>query len=869
MSTLLTILILAAGVAAPTEVRYPDAVEVFHCDFGPQWDQTYDGWPDRWVAERSATFPAYLPKRIVEDASAAGGHCLRVDLDGGAAAILSPPLKISATFSYVVEARIKTEGLVHDSAYISVSFFDARHKLLERTTSERVRGTSDWIKMRIDPTAPTLNSAEYAVVGLHLEPSGGRSDVRGSASFADVWVGRLPRMSLKTDRRDNVYVDPARPKITCIASGFAAESSRVVFQLLDLSGQVIATEEKQLSVAPRNVDVRPNADPADAAPTAGIVGTATWIPPVPDMGYYRVRAAMPGRVGVVGQRELSLAILKPQSISATGEFGWTLPDGETPLTLAELPDLLGQAGINWLKFPVWSSSDDPGRIDRMVWFAERLHFQHIEMVGLLHQPPTDVRKKLGESDRSLAAQVFSSEPELWYPSLEPVLTSLSLKVRWWQLGGDKDTSFVGYPNAAEKVAQLRKLIARFGQQVFVGIGWSWLHELSSQPQAWDFASISCDPPLTAEEQAAYLKLSETAKVRRWAVIEPLARGDYAIDVRAGDLARRMLAAKIGGAEGIFMPEVFSTARGLMNDDGTAGELLLPWRTTALALAGAKYLGSINLPNNSVNHFFDRDGQVVMVVWNDHDIDEKLYLGDDVRQTDLWGRSTKVATSDAEQVVHAGRLPTFITGLNGPVQRWRMSVKLAETRWPSAFNVAHSNALIVKNTFGQGISGQIKMVAPDGWRIAPADASFKLASGETLNQPFDVILRIEAVTGRQDLRFDFDIMADRRYQFSVRRQIDVGMDDISLTAATRLNDQGELEIEQRLTNETDTPVSFKCFLYSPDRLPTVTQVVEQGRGTDTKSYRIPNGAELIGKTLLLRADEIDGERIINYRFVAQP
>ena len=867
MANLLTILILAAGVAAPTDVRYPDALEVFHCDFGPDWNHSFDGWPDRWTSQRSAAYPAYLPKRIVDDPSAAGGHCLRIDLDGGAAAISSPPLKISAIFSYVVEARIKTDGLKHDAAYISVSFFDSKHNLLERITSERVRGTTGWIKMRIDPTAPSQDSTEYAVVGLHLEPSG-RADIHGSASFADIWVGRLPRMTLKTDRRDNIYVDPARPKVSCLASGFAAENSRVVFQLVDLSGAVIATEEKQLVVTAK-ADVRSDVDQAEAARVAGIVGTATWVPPIPDSGFYRVRAAMPGRVGVVGQRELSLAVVQAQPNSATGEFGWTLPEGENPLTLAELSELLGQAGINWVKFPVWTAVDETARIDRLVWFAERLHFQHIEMVGLLHQPPLDVRKRLGDADRPLAAQVFSTEQELWYPSLEPVLTSLSLKVRWWQLGGDKDTSFVGYPNAAEKVTQLRKLIARFGQQVFVGIGWSWLHELPSQPQAWDFVSVSSDPPLTWEEQAAYLKLSEATKVRRWAVIEPLARDDYAIDVRAGDLCQRMLAAKIGGAEGIFVPEVFSTNRGLMNDDGTAGELLLPWRTTALALAGAKYLGSINLPNNSVNHFFDRDGQVVMVVWNDREVEERLYLGDDVRQMDLWGRTIKLSTHDSEQVIRVGRLPTFITGLNGPVLHWRMSVKLAETRWPSAFNVARTNALIVKNSFGQGISGQIKIVTPDGWRIAPAEASFKLATGETLNQPFDVILRIEAVTGRQDLRFDFDIMADRRYQFSVRRQIDVGSDDVTISAGTHLNDQGELEIEQRLTNETDKSVSFKCFLYSPDRLPIVTQVVEQGRGTDTKSYRIPNGGELVGKTLLLRADEIDGERIINYRFVAQP
>ncbi len=215
----------------------------------------------------------------------------------------------------------------------------------------------------------------------------------------------------------------------------------------------------------------------------------------------------------------------------------------------------------------------------------------------------------------------------------------------------------------------------------------------------------------------------------------------------------------------------------MNDDGTVGELLLPWRTTALALAGAKYLGSVNLPNNSINHVFDRDGQIVMVVWNDRQAEERVYLGDDVRQTDLWGRIVKPQKIDAEQIIRVGPLPTFVTGLNGPVLRWRMSVKLAETQWPSVFGVAHGNTLTVKNSFGQGISGQIRMITPEGWRTSARDIGFKLAAGETLNQPFEVILPLDAATGRQDIRFDFDIMADRRYQFSVRRTIDVGMDDI--------------------------------------------------------------------------------------------
>ncbi len=868
MHTLLSLLILATAAAAPIEGRYPDAVEVFHCDFGAQWDQTYDRWPDRWTRQRSAAYPPYLPVRIVDDPTSQNGHCLRIDLDGGAAAVFSPQIKISPSYSYVLEVELKTEGLANDEAYVSMTFYDAKHKPLETVYSERIQRPMPWTKIRIEPTASSYDGAEYATIGLHLEPTK-RADVRGSASFADLWIGRLPRMTLKSDRRDNVYVDPARPVLTCTASGFADDNSQVLFELLDRKGQTISSHKQQLTVSAAGGTLRTEAAPNGTQRIAGIVGTATWTPPVPDMGFYRVRVAMLGRSGRIHQRELSLAVVGSEPSPTSGEFGWTLPDGEQSLSLSELIELLSQAGVNWVKFPVWNANQDNNRSDRLVWFVERLHLQHIDMVGLLHQPPPEVRKKLGEAERPLAAQIFAASPELWYPSLEPTLTSLSLKVRWWQLGLDRDTSFVGYPQAAETIAKFRKFAARFGQQVYVGIGWSWLHELPNERQAWDFVSLSANPPLTAEEQASYLALSSEAKTRRWVVLEPLPKDEYTDDDRAGDLARRMLTAKIGGAQGIFLPEVFSSQNGVMNDDGTAGELFLPWRTTALALAGSKYLGSVSLANNSTNHIFERDGQIVMVIWNDRLTDERVYLGDDVRQTDLWGHSVKPPKSDAEQVLRVGPLPTFITGLNAPVLRWRMSVQLAETQWPSVFGVAHSNALIVKNSFGQGISGQIRLVTPDGWRTSARDIGFKLAAGETLNQPFEVVLPLDAATGRQDIRFDFDIMADRRYQFSVRRQMDVGMDDIFASVNTRLNEQGELEIEQKLTNETDKVVSFKCFLYAPDRLPVVTQVVEQGRGVDTKNYRLPNGQELLGKNLLLRCDEIAGQRIINFRFVAQP
>ena len=75
----------------------------------------------------------------------------------------------------------------------------------------------------------------------------------------------------------------------------------------------------------------------------------------------------------------------------------------------------------------------------------------------------------------LAADIFN-EAELWRPVLDPVMTRLSLKVRWWQLGRDDDISFVGYPDLAGKIREIKGPLERFGQEIHLGMGWRWLNE---------------------------------------------------------------------------------------------------------------------------------------------------------------------------------------------------------------------------------------------------------------------------------------------------------------------------------------------------------------------------------------------------------
>ncbi len=871
MNVLLPLLIVAiAPDAPPIEARYPEAVTVFHCTFDGSWDKNFDQWPDLWTRRRGRGFPHYVRIKINRQPSPQGDQCLRIELDGDAAVAYSPPVQVDPLFGYVLEGYLKTEGLNHDRAYFSVTLLDEQRQRLETFYSRKVRQTPGWKKFRLGPIAPGSDDARLAIIGLHLQPES-QADLKGAASFDDIWLGQLPRLALNTTGAYNFFDQAEEVEVNCVASGFVDLDGppRVTFQLEDVLGRELARLERRLETQPANIGGKVSLTSFSEEPAA-LIGKTTWNPPVPGPGFYRVRATMRGRRGLVLRQGLSLAVFDRQQIPAGGEFGWTLPRGDQPLPLPLLSRLICQAGINWVKYPLWYDQRRGDELlEQLITFGERLGQEGIELVGLLHGP----RPSVG---RPTAAEVFTADPKVWYPSLEPVIGRMATRVRWWQLGDDRDTSFVDYPNLAGKIARVKAELDRIGQDVNLGMGWGWVNELpqAAEGQApWRFLALSADPPMTHGELATYLDASKGSKLQQWVVVEPLPKDGYPVEVRATDLARRMIAAKIHGAEAIFCPQPFSTQRGLLGDDGTPGELLFTWRTAARTLGGAQYLGSIQLPRGSPNQIFTRGHDVVMVVWNDEPpassiTEEIIYLGEDVRQIDLWGRSLRPAEQDHRQVIRVGRLPTFVTGIHEPITRWRLDFALAEERIPSIANRAHQNSFRLKNHFARGVVGRATLVAPQLWKLNPPQANFWLADGEQLQQGFEITLPHNANSGRHPVRIDFDLEAERSYRFSVYRQMEVGLGDVSIEVLTRLNASGELEVEQRMVNQGEDPVSFRCQLSAPQRRRQRTQVIGLKPGRDDKLYRLADGEELIGQTLWLRAQEIGGPRVLNYRFPAE-
>ncbi len=215
---------------------------------------------------------------------------------------------------------------------------------------------------------------------------------------------------------------------------------------------------------------------------------------------------------------------------------------------------------------------------------------------------------------------------------------------------------------------------------------------------------------------------------------------------------------------------------------------------------------------------------MIIIWNSKQTEETVYLGDDARQINLWGRAVAEQKPEHGTPMQIGPLPTLIVGASEPIVRWNLDFAFTQPRMPSLFGVKNENEFVVKNFFPQGISGEVRLLTPESWKTYPRVTRFKLAAGEELRQPFTITLPFDATAGRHEVRVDVHVNGDRPCQFSLYRNLEVGMGDVDIEVTSRLNAQGELEVEQKFTNHGEEPISFKCMLFAPERRRLVGQVV---------------------------------------------
>ncbi len=880
-SLLRTALILAALATSPirgwsaTPPRAPDwrlqgaeVVEIFACDFEEDRDANYDRWPDQWTRQTGPGYPRYLRVEIEEDCEQPDNQCLGLHLDGGAAAAMSPPIRVSPFYSYLATCRLRTEDLRGHAATLQITAFDDQGEIISQVSTPPYRKADKWTRIQIGPWTSSDEDVRYVVLSVHLEPDSG-SDLFGAAYFDDVTLARVPHISLAANAPLHWYTDPTAPTITCRISGIQSPEVRVQFRVLDALDRCLASEEKVLVFnSPASSD---NNEPP------GRDGQITWRPPLSANGFYRVTASVQLTEKTALERSLTLIVYPPLEERSGGDFGWSFPEGDARISIRSVATLAEFAGLGWIKFPVWFAANDKVRADELAWLAERMSRQNIQMVGILDTPPPSPADANRPDSGRLPAALAFAEPQVWQPLVDPVLTRLALKTRWWQLGSDYDTSYLELPDLEARLRSVNDYFRRFSQDCRMGLAWPWLHELPPLPPGLcSFYSQGGRPSLTATELQHYLTSASATAGTAWVRIEPLPADRYDVTTRVRDLTMCMMAAKKGRAATIMLPDPFHQGTGVLFPDGTPRELLLPWTILARNLGKAEYVGEFLLPAGSTAYVFERNGQAILVLWNEVECTEKIFLGDPhkVRLIDLWGKESSIEIEQQDeaivQVLPCGRIPILVTGANLPIARLRMDFAFNTDAIPSIFGREQNVELSFTNHFSQGIGGTVTIHAPNTWSIAPQRLYVRGLPDERQSHTFQVRLGTNSTCGEHTLRFDFDLRADERYRFSVFRPLHVGLADVTFELHTYLDDQGTLFVEQHLINRSDRVVNFNCLLFLPNYKRQRLQMLRVPRGRHIETYVVPNGESMVGQNVWLRAEEIAGQgRVLNFQGTIEP
>ena len=517
------------------EARTSDAVLVFHCAFGDDCDVNYDGWPDRWVRKTGLDYPHYVNIAIQDDKSAPGNRCLTVGLDGAAAAVVSPPIRVMSRFSYLLEAQIKNEELKHSTVIVRLNFCDSAGRVLQTEKTDPLSTTNGWQPIRLGPIEPRDQAIDRAVLELQTI-RGSKGDLKGRVLLADVRLQRLPRIDISTNNPCNVYSDRTGVVVQCSMSGIRERDPEINFELLDGSNHELQCEHFRL-----NGQLIVDSTSSSAGVTEGgdspqgYEGTIKWQPKIPDYGFYRVVVRMMSSEAAgrsdserqLGSRTVDLVVVPPLDMPRKGEFGWTLPDGDQPLSFQDLSRLLPQVGINWAKVPVWFDANDPRRGDELIRFVELLGASNIDVVGIVDRPPSK-QTTAGHAARDVAiADVLSQDASTWSAALEPVMSRLALRVRWWQLGRDYDTSMIGLPQLNKRIDDLRTALFRFGQDVRVGLCADWDNTGNYTGNvSWDFMQLALQTRPNEKKFDSLLSKPRQNSAERWIVVDPPSPSEF-------------------------------------------------------------------------------------------------------------------------------------------------------------------------------------------------------------------------------------------------------------------------------------------------------------------------------------------------------
>jgi len=812
--------------------------------------------PINWDKVAGRGYPTYTRGRFDHQVYHSPQTSFCCYLNGGNCAYELEPRRIvvEPTFDYCLEGWIKTEGLKHSKAYLSIWFNDQQGRIIEgsKVRTDPVGGTTDWVRVQryVSPASedfggrPRFADIAMEVLGAQAQ------DIGAKTWFDDIRVYRIPRLVMKLAENRLVFTQNEAVTVRLSADGLLAQS---------FPGRLVVSDDRGTIVFNQKVSLVPG--PKDAACKDV---TLPRLPP----GAYHVNYDLAGDTPTILCRRVSFAVLAPLSgpkaLRGIG-FGLADPSGITDTDM--LVDTIKQLGARSLKLRVWRPDTTALEIQNGTARLERvlnaLRHDGTQFVGVFADPPQYLAAKTTETVRGVADLLAMNE-DLWQQAIGFSMSRYAGIISAWQIGDDDDPSIVRLQTEPGVLAKATCQMDRLSAGMPLGVPWPALYALPTEmPPRVDFVSLRIGAEILPEQIQEYLA-EETARngPRVYLTLDPISSSRHHADERILDFVSRVLAAKQAGVQEIFFSCLVDPEIGLLRRPQEPTELFVVARTLCDMLGGTRFAGQLPLEHQANAMVFEReDGSETVVIWTEHGpfpVKEPLYLGDALTQTDLWGNRSPIPRVGSVSSLTLGHMPVFISGIDPQISRTRRSFRVGNSRIPAAYR-RHRTSLTFTNAFKRGVSGRIRLRIPKGWNVDPAIIRFNLSEGERFVQPLSVTVPYNETVGHKEFLAEFTVDAKATYRFMAVARVSFEM-RTAATKAVVFQEGPNLVVEQEVTCIASRPVSYHAYLQIPGR-PMRNHFIPRVQPGESviKRYLLPYTPSLESKTALVGVRDDTADR----------
>lgn len=887
---------------------------VFSAEFQRSQDKNADRQPDGWTRRKDREHPSFIRSGInVRDVEAAKkakeaeltlaklhhawktrswnpdyipevippklaelidrtilNDCYEVRMDGGQYELVSPRFDLDTRYDYVLQCELDCKELKSHKAQVEIRIYQRNGNLISTFATGSVTGSQQWQTVRTSIIALADEGTVRGEIAIRVSQSQPQFG-RGIARFDNIQLQRMPTLTIKSTVANNIAEPGTTVDFACFAAGLSSSTTNIQLEISDIDGNIVRREVKALS-----------RQEGATIPSGRFTSTsrlrsnskseksfAVFSHAFDRAGLYKIDA----KVGH-SRRQVMIAVLDNTPVDRS-PFGISLPTLPRLNEVDSVVSLAQSAHLGWIKVPVWFEEHDLESAKSSHSLLKTLRSLSLRTVARLDGPPVSQHVLFEEDPAHSQAVSHLQNAKVWEPLLDPIFTQLNSYIDYVQLGDDHDTSFMLTKNSQAVIEKVRGVFQYYFQDPKLVVAWDWLMPTSQESESdintfLAALQFSTHTPLTATELGAYATHQVKHRTKTWVSIDPLPSSTYELTDRIEDLLEKMINVKVSGVQAAFLLAPFDPEVGILDSQRTPTELLVPWSQIAAAIGSRSSVGSIELPSGSRNITFKGQSKDVMILWSSRPVVEQFFFGDKVSAMDVWGREIPVsenATADGCRVqsIPVGKWPVLVYGVDCDLVRWRQEFQLLVDHLTS--NLSSDNSLPIRsqNTFSKRAKGSVTLscdsLLKGGKSIHPID----LEPGRVERLDIPIELRTDASAGSHKIDFQFKLLTDKEYNFSLTRSLNLGHPNIEFQwNLIRLN-RDTVEARVELTNKTGQVIDFDCTLFPPGQSYLRIPMFNCSPGTTTLRQRlsIPERDSQAKGSIWIRCEQVRSPLTLNY------